>query len=340
MERRRSRLTRRRFMVGAAGLGLLAGCGRWPWQAQPTRAEVPRLGYLSGNPPPPGGFVETLQGFLQGIQDLGYTDGQNIAIEYRWADGDETRLPALAAELVQLNVDIILAGGLSAALAARDATSTVPIVLGASNDPIGAGLVTSLARPAGNVTGVSLLSSRLSAKRLELLRDAVPSLTRVAVLAYTGQATMEQDWGEMQIAAQALRLHLHRLDVGRPDGLAGAFETAARQDADGLIALPSQFLTRARTEIVDLAAKIRLPALYEHRAYVEAGGLMAYGANVADAYRRAAYYVDRLLKGAKPADLPIEQSMRFDLVINMKTARELGITFPNEILLQVTEVIQ
>jgi putative ABC transport system substrate-binding protein len=336
-----SALSRRQVMLGAsvAGAGLLVGCGRLPWQA-PQPAKVPRLGYLSGSPPPPAGLVETLQGFRQGLQDLGYTEGQNIVIEYRWADGNEERLPALAVELVELNVDVILAGGLAAGLAAKAATSTIPIVLGTSPDPVGAGLVTSLARPGGNVTGLSLLASRLSAKRLELLRDAVPSVARVAVLAYAGQATVEQDWDEMRVAAQALRLHLQRLNVGQPDEIVGAFEAAAREGADGLTALPSQFLAREPARIVDLAARYRLPAMYEARNFVDVGGLMAYGANIADTYRRAAYYVDRILRGAKPADLPVEQPMTFEFVVNLKTARELGITFPNEIMLQVTEVVQ
>jgi len=335
------RLTRRAFVRGASlgGIGLLAGCGQLPGQARQS-AKVPRLGYLSGSPPPPAGDVETLHGFHQGLQDHGYTEGQNLVTEYRWAEGNEERLPALAAELVQLNVDIIVAGGLSAALAAQAATSTIPIVLGTSPDPVGVGLVTSLARPGGNITGMSLLTSRLVAKRLELLRDAVPGVTRVGVLAYTGQATVEQDWDETQVAAQELRLPLHRLAVRRPDEFEGAFEAAVREGANGLIALPSQFLSREPTRIVDLAARFRLPAMYTTRAWVESGGLMAYGANPVDSYRRAAYYVDRILKGASPADLPIEQPMTFDLVVNLKTAQALGITFPNEIMLQVTEAIQ
>jgi putative tryptophan/tyrosine transport system substrate-binding protein len=329
-----SRLSRREFVVGSASIGLLAGCGRWPGQAQES-ARVPTVGFLA-----PVTMQPRYEAFRDGLRDLGYVEGQSITIESRFAEGGEERLPVFATELAQLKVDCILAGGTSAALAAKQVTNTIPIVFGGSNEPVEAGLVASLARPGGNVTGLSLMNSQLSQKRLQLLQEAVGHVTRVAVLVYPLWATAERDWNETQVAAQALGLQLLRRDARGPDDLVGAVETAASQGADALFVMPTPFFVGERMSIIDLAALYRLPAMYEGRLFVEAGGLVAYGANAASLFRRAAYYVDRILKGTKPADLPVEQPMTFDFVVNLKTARELGLTFPNEILLQVTEVIE
>ena len=330
------RPTRRQFVqgVGLAGLGLLGGCGRLPFEGQQP-AKVPRIGFLAPGAPQP-----QHEAFREGLRALGYVEGQNITIEHRSAEGREERLPELAAELVQLRVDTILAAGTPAAVAAKQVTNTLPIVFGASNEPVESRLVASLARPGGNVTGLSLMNSQLSAKRLEILKEAVPTLARVAVLAWPLQPTVERDWNETQVAAQALGLQLQRLDAQRADEFASAFEAATRKGADALVVLPNTLFARERMSIVELAAMHRLPAMYEQRQFADAGGLVAYGANLNDLYRRAATYVDKLLKGAKPADLPVEQPREFDFVINLKTARALGLTIPHHVLLQATEVIE
>jgi putative tryptophan/tyrosine transport system substrate-binding protein len=331
-----SRLTRRRWIqgTGAVGLGLLAGCGRWPGQGQQP-AKVPRIGFLAPGAPQP-----QHEAFREGLRALGYVEGQNITIEHRSAEGREERLPELAAELVQLRADVILAAGTPAAVAGKQGTNSIPIVFGASNEPVEAGLVASLARPGGNVTGLSLMNSQLSAKRLEILKEAVPAVSRVAVLAWPLQATVERDWNETQVAAQALDLQMQRLDVQRADEFASAFEAAIRKGADALVVLPNSFFARERVSIIELAAMHRLPAMYEQRQFAEAGGLVAYGANLNDLYRRAATYVDKILKGVNPTDLPVEQPTTFDFVINLKTAGALGLTIPHHVLLQATEVIQ
>jgi ABC-type uncharacterized transport system substrate-binding protein len=328
------RQSRRRFLWGSlalAGLGLLPGCGfpHSPWQA----AKVPRIGFLASVTQRP-----RYEAFREGLRDLGYVEGRDVALEQRWADRDD-QFPELAAELVQLSVDVILAGNTSAALAAKRVTDTIPIVFGGSNEPVEAGLVTSLARPGGNVTGLSLMNSQLGGRRLQLLQEAAGNVTRVAVLVYPIWATAERDWNETQVAARALNLHLQRLDVQRPDEFAGAFEAARSGGADALFVLPCPFFVGERLSIVELAAEHRLPALYEQRLFVEAGGLLAYGANASHSFRRAATYVDKILKGAKPAELPVEQPTTFDFVINLKTARDLGLTIPQSVLLQATELI-
>ena len=262
-----SAISRRQLVQGAGtvGLGLLAGCGRWPGQA-PAPTQIARIGFLA-----PVTLQPRYEAFQEGLRDLGYVEGQNVVFEFRSAEGHEERLPALAAELVQLRVDVIVAGGTSAARAAQQVTNTVPIVFGGSNEPVEAGLVASLARPGANVTGLSLVNSQLSQKRLQLLKEAVGNVTRVATLVYPTWATAERDWNETQGAAQALGLQLLRLDVRRPDELAGVFETAASQGADALLVLPTPFFVGERMSITELAATHRLPAMYEGRLFVEAG---------------------------------------------------------------------
>jgi putative ABC transport system substrate-binding protein len=334
-----SRFGRRSLLqgsLGLTGLALLAGCGMLAPQAQQPR-KLPRLGFLAPTAP---FATPSQQAFIQALQDLGYLDGQTIAIEYRWGDGREERLPDLAAELVAANVDVIYAWNTLAARAANGATSTIPIVFGAANDPVEAGLVASLAHPGGNVTGPSTINSGLNAKRLELLKGTVPGLSRVAVLAYAAGATTERDWAEVQEAAPRLGVVLRRHEVSSPESFDDALGTMAAEAAEALITLGDSFLARNAGRITDLAARYRLPAVYEQRMYTDVGGLMSYGPSIIGAHRRAAAYVDRILKGAKPADLPVEQAMTFEFVINLKAAQALGLTIPQEVLIQATEVIQ
>jgi putative tryptophan/tyrosine transport system substrate-binding protein len=332
-----ARRSRRRVLQGGlalAGLGLLSGCGTGAPRGQ--QASLHRIGYLAPDAAPTRSTVA----FVQGLRDLGYAEGQNIEIVYRWAEGREERLSELAAELAALPVDVILASSAVAARAAKDATGTIPIVIGASNDPVAAGLVASLARPGGNVTGLSLVNPLLVAKRLELLKEMVPSSGRIAALVYPASATGEQDWKEAQTGARALGLDLARYEVRSGDDLAAAFAAMAAAGAEALLVLPNQFFTRNRERLLSLAAQHRLPAMYEHRQYAEAGGLMSYGADTSDLLRRSATYVDKILKGAKPADLPVEQPTTFDFAINIKTAQALGLTIPRSIRTQATEIIE
>jgi putative ABC transport system substrate-binding protein len=264
-------------------------------------------------------------------------EGQNVSIEPRYAEDRYERLPAVAAELVRLEVDVLVTEGI-AARAAKEATSTIPIVMATVGDPVGSGLVASLAQPGGNATGFVLTSPGLSAKRLDLLKEAVPGLSRVAALwdPTVGPASLS----DTQAAAHSLGLELHVLEIRSPADLAGAFEVARSVQAHGLISLGGNLLINARRRIVDFAAAQRLPAMFPQREYTDDGGLLAYGPTVVNNYQRAAAYVDRILKGAKPADLPVEQPTRFDFVVNLKAARALGLTIPPSILLQATEVIQ
>jgi putative ABC transport system substrate-binding protein len=335
MEGRGSRLSRRAFVLGASGgaVGLVAGCGRLPWQASPP-AQPPRIGYLGGRPIP--GFD---QAFCQGLRDLGHVEGQHVAIEWRFTEGGPDALAEMARELVRLPVDVIVAENTLGAGAARQATGTIPIV-SALGDPIAAGLVASLARPGGNVTGLSAMSPQLSAKRLELLKETIPGITRVAVVWSPSNPVKVAQWTETQAAARALDVQLQSLEVGGPEAFESAFAAATRERADAAVVFGDNLTGSHAPEIVALAARSQLPTMYESRPFMDAGGLMAYGPNFPAMLRRSAYYVDRILKGARPADLPIEQPMTFDFVVNLKTAQALGITFPNEIMLQVTEIIQ
>jgi putative ABC transport system substrate-binding protein len=335
---RRSRLSRRTFVASAAGLGLLAGCGRLPWQAQEP-AKVPRIGFLAAGPP---AIVAPLaQAFLQGLSDAGYVEGQNITIDYRYPDGPE-QTRDFADELVRLPVDVMVAGTQPAAMAAQAATTTIPIVTATVADPIGSGLIAGLAHPGGNVTGVAQYSasSPLGGKRLQLLKETVPDIERPAVFWNPTDSGLLPDWRDTASAAEVLGLEPLSLEVRQAHDLDRAFEVAAKEHADALIALGTPLVFSAMNRIVGFANQTQLPGMYPWREAVFGGGLMAYGTSVTANYRRAAYYVDRILKGAKPSELPVEQPMVFDFVVNLKTAHELGITFPNEIMLQVTEVIE
>jgi len=324
-------------MVGAAGFGLLTGCGRLPWQAQPPVPKVARIGYLGPNSAPNPTFVV----LRQALQALGYVEGENLVVEARWAEGRPERLPALAAELVRLQPDVIVSQNTRETQALQQATSTIPIVFIGLSDPVGVGIVASLARPGGNLTGTSDLRIELSGKRLELLKQAVPGASRVAALWHPSNTVNALDWSATEDAARTLGVEVQPVEVHSADDLAGAFETIVRERAEALLVVPDIVLSVIGTpQFPDFVARSRLPSMHNSRFDVEAGGLMSYGPSRTSAAHRTAYYVDRILKGTKPADLPVEQPMTFDFVVNLKTARELGITFPNEIMLQVTEVVQ
>ena len=279
--------------------------------------------------------------FRQGLRDLGYVEGQNIAIEYRWAEGRFERLPDLAAELVRLKVDVIVSVVTQASLAAKNATRTIPIVMVAAGDPLGSGLVASLARPGGNVTGPSSMLAELAGKELELLKETVPNVSRVAVLWNPANAVWQaQMLRATEVAARALGLQLQLLEARGPDELEGAFAAMTRERASALLVQVDVIFALHARRIADLAAKRRLPAMYGSREHVEAGGLISYAPNVPDVFRRAATYVDKILKGAKPADLPVEQPTKFELVINLKTAKALGLTIPQAVLIRADEVIR
>ena len=334
-------LPRRRFLSGSlalAGLGLLSGCGMPPLPGQ-RAAKVPRIGFLAVGSREGRGFL--VDGFLQGLREHGYEEGRNILIEYRFSDDRDDRLPDLAAELVELKVDLILASGTPASFAARDATATIPIVMGSvAADPVETGLIASLARPGGNITGMTSISAQLTAKRLQLLKETVPGLARVGVFWNPPNPTYGPVLRELEEAAQTLGLELQRLEVRAPADFDGALAAAVTRGARALIA-PADPLTTNRPKVVaDLALKYRLPALMERREFVEAGGLLSLGADLSDLYRRSAAHVDKILKGAKPGDLPMEQPTKFDLAINLQTARALGLTIPESVLLQATEIIQ
>jgi putative ABC transport system substrate-binding protein len=335
MDRRPSR---RQFVVGAstAGLGLLAGCGRLPWQAEPA-PKVPRIGVLSQSADP--NDVDNAA-FRQGLHDFGYSEGQNLTIEWRSFDNQINQYPELAAELIGLSVDVIVAQGSVATRAAKQATVTTPVVMAYGSDPVRAGLVATLARPGGNVTGLAAMAGQLGGKRLELLRDTVPGLARVAMLWNPNIADLAPEFEEIAAAAQALGLGLQAVELRHGGDLEPAFASILQGRAEALFLQNNPVMNRYRPEIVEFATGHRLPTVSSRRDFAVAGSLMSYGPNYAEMNRRAAYYVDRILKGTSPADLPVEQPMTFDFVVNMKTAPALGLTFPNEIMLQVTEVIQ
>jgi putative ABC transport system substrate-binding protein len=302
-------------------------------------AKVARIGWLAGNL---SASPYAPEAFRQGLRDLGYVEGRNVVIEYRDAEGKPERLPALAAELVALKVDVMVAPGTVAALAAKQATNTIPTVFTAG-DPVTSGLVTSLARPGGNVTGLSFLGPELVGKRLELLTQAIPAVSRVAVLwppGAMGERTDKDRLKEADVAARALGVRLQLVEARGPADFGRAFSDMTRARAGALTVLPSNMFTSERRRLVELAAKNRLPAVYTSREFVDAGGLMSYGPNLADLYRRAATYVDKILKGTKPTDLPVEQPTKLELVINLRTAKALGLTIPPSLLQRADEIIR
>ena len=302
--------------------------------AAPPTGQVWRIGYLEAG----AGRID--EAFRQGLRDLGYVEGQNIVIEYRQADNQLDRLPALAAELVRLPVDVLVTAGENAARAAQHATRTIPIVLAAGSDPVGLGLVASLAHPGGNLTGLSLMSVELEGKRLELLKEAVPTASRVGVLFNPASTNAVHLWRETERAARSLGVQLHALEVRQADELEPAFATATSVGVGALIVWRNFLNETHRSRILQLAAQRRLPVMSDGREFVDDGGLMSYGPSVSDSFRRAATYVDKLLKGAQPADVPIEQPTKFELVINLKTAKALGLTLPPTLLFQAAAVIR
>jgi ABC-type uncharacterized transport system substrate-binding protein len=302
---------------------------------QPTR--VPRIGFLTTG----GTENPSTLSFRQGLRELGYVEGKNVLIEYRYAEGGSQQLSEFAEELVRLKVDVIVTTATEPSLSAQRATTTVPIVMGGGSDPVGAGLVASLARPGGNITGVTTISSDLSGKRLELLKEVTPKISPVAVLWIPIARGNKLQIKETEAAAHSLELRLQPAGVEEPNDFESAFSAISRGGARSLIVLNSPMFASHRARIADLAAKSRLPAIYPTSGYVHEGGLMSYGPNISDQYRRVAYYVDRILKkGAKPADLPVETPTKFELVINLKTAKQIGLTIPESLLYRVDRVIK
>jgi len=315
---------------------LFALCGSVDAQQQ----KIPRIGYLSGygNASALGPQIEA---FRRGLQDLGYIEGKNILTEYRYAEGNLDRAPGLVAELVQLKVDVLVVTFLGAIRAAKLATKTIPIVAETNQDLVATGIVDSLARPGGNITGVTRLGRELSGKRLELLQEAVPGISSVGVLWDRNAAGPIIGFKEYEAAARPLKIQLQSLEVRGPKpDLEGAFEAAAKKRANALITITNPVLSSYTNRITDLAIKNRLPAMCEVSRYVEAGCLMSYSADEAENFRRVAYYVDKILKGTKPADLPVEQPTKFELVINLKTAKQIGVTIPQSVLYTADKVIR
>jgi putative tryptophan/tyrosine transport system substrate-binding protein len=311
---------------------LFAFCA--PSQAQQP-GNVPRIGFLSQTAAGPN-----FEAFRQGLREHGYVEGKTIVIEYRDAEGKPDRLPDLASDLVRLKVNGIVVVGSEATLAAKNATTVIPIIMAIASDPVGTGLVASLARPGGNITGLSGFGPELSGKRLELLKEVVPGLYRVAVLAYNANPAYKIQLKEVEGAARALKLQLQVLEVREANDFDGAFEGAKKKSAGAVNILTSAFLSAHRKKLVDSAEKSRLPVIYDNTLFVEAGGLMSYGRSLADNFRRAAIFVDKILKGAKPADLPIEQPTKFEFAINLRTAKQIGLTIPQSVLYRADKVIK
>jgi putative ABC transport system substrate-binding protein len=303
---------------------------------QPTN--IPRIAYLTGNSPSTN--PARIEAFQQGLRELGYVEGKNIVIEWRYAEGKPDRLPTLAAELVRLRVDVIVTTGPGPTRAAKQATTTIPIVMAQDPDPVGNGFVASLARPGGNITGLATLAPEISGKQLELLKEIVPKLSRVAVLGTSTRPGNAQNLKETELAAGAFGVKLQYLDVLIPKDVETAFRAASKGRADGVLVLQTPLLTSHRTQVVDLAVKNRLPAIYATAEWVEDGGLMTYGVSITEMSRRAASYVDKILKGAKPADLPVEQPKKFEFIINLKIAKQIGLTIPPNVLARADKVIR
>jgi putative tryptophan/tyrosine transport system substrate-binding protein len=301
--------------------------------------KVPRIGYLAPNLS--NAVLATHEAFRQGLRELGYVEGKNIIIEYRWAEGKADRLPLLAAELVRLKVDAIFASGaVQPALAAKNATTMIPIVFVAVTDPIGLGLVASLARPGRNITGLSSMSRGLSGKRLELVKESFPKASRVAVLWNPDNPSSVSSMQETKAVAPLLGIKLQSLEIRESNDLEQAFSAVKKEAAEALVLLNSPNFVNLRKQFVDLAAKSRLPAMYDESQWVDAGGLMSYGPNYPDLWRRAATYLDKILKGTKPADIPVEQPTKFELIINLKTAKQIGLTIPPNMLARADKVIK
>jgi len=329
-------VTTRRAFLGTLAGGLLAS----PLAAEAQQsAKVYRIGVLLGGSPT--NVLQVQEAFRQGLRDLGYVEGRNISIEWHFAEGRLDRMPALAGELVRVKVDVIFAPGTAAAQASMKATATIPIVIATAGNPVGDRLVGSLARPGGNVTGLTMFAGpELGGKYLQLLKEAAPGVSRVAVLWNPLTPPEAAVLKEVETAARAFGLEVQPVSVRRPEEIEDAFAAMSRARADGLIVMPDALFLNLRVRLADLVGKARLPAMYGFRENVEAGGLMSYGTSLPDLIRRAAGYVDKILKGAKPADLPVEQPTKFELVVNLKTAKALGLTIPQSLLVRADEIIQ
>jgi putative ABC transport system substrate-binding protein len=318
-------------------IGILGGAAAWPLAVRAQQGKMPTIGYL-------GSSTALAQSqwtvaFVQRLRELGWIDGRNIAIEYRWAEGRSERFGEIAAEFVRLKVDVIVTAGTAPALATKRATSTTPIVFPLAGDPVGNGLVSSLARPGGNITGLSLQTTDIGAKRLELLREVVVPLSRLAIMANIGNAAAALEMDEVQQTARKLGLDVDRLEIRRAEEIAPAFETLKGR-AEALYVCGDPLVTNSRIRIITWALGARLPTMHGSREHVEAGGLMSYGPNFPDLFRRSAEYVDKILRGAKPGELPVEQPTRVDLVVNLVTAKVLGVTVPPTVLARADEVIE
>ena len=326
-------------MKRRAFISLLGGAAAaWPLAARAQQAgKLPTIGYLGATTA--SAMSQWVAAFLQRLRELGWVEGRNVAIEYRWAEGRSQRATELAAELVHRKVDIMVMNGTPQVLAAKQATSTIPVVFVGLGDPVGTGVVASLARPGGNLTGLSLQQTDTATKRLELLREVVPGLRRLAILAHVGSPNAVLDMGEVQAAAGALGLEVVALEIRQAAEIAPAVETIKGR-VDALYVAAAPLLTTNRVRINTLALAARLPTMHTFREWVEAGGLMSYGANFPDSFRRAADFVDKILRGAKPADIPVEQPTKFDLIINITTAKALGLEIPPKLLALADEVIE
>ena len=324
-----------RLLISALCALLFALCASAGAQ-QPKK--IPLIGLLS--PFSASDAASWHRAFVQGLRDLGWIEGKNITVEYRYAEGRSDRLPDLAADLVRLKVDVILASVNTDALVAQKATKTIPIVMASAGDPVSTGLVESLARPGGNITGLSQMAPEMAGKRLELLREIVPRLSRVAVLWNPSGTTSTLNWKEIQRPARQLGIQLLSLEARSPNDFDGVFKDATRERASAVAIMPDQLFAGNLKRIADLAAKSRLPSIFHLIEFVESGGLVAYGPDRSDQFRRAAIYVDRILKGAKPADLPVEQPTKFEFVINLKAAKQIGLTIPPNVLARADRVIR
>jgi putative ABC transport system substrate-binding protein len=302
------------------------------------QSKLPRIGFLAGSPP--AALSGRIEAFRDGLRERGYVDGKTIVVEYRYGDGKLERLPALASELVQLKVKLIVTAGSQATLQAKQATSTIPIVMAQDNDPVGSGFVSSLDRPGGNITGIANLTAELTGKQMELLKEILPKLTYLGVLRDLTEPGNPQAAKEIEVAGRAYGVQPVYMDTRDPKDLDGAFRKTSPHRPEALLVLPTAMFNSNRKQIVDLAAKSRLPAIYPRADYVEDGGLMTYGVNINDLYRRAATFVDKILKGAKPGELPIEQPTKFELVINLKAAKQIGLSVPANVLARADKVIR
>jgi putative ABC transport system substrate-binding protein len=326
-------LRRREFITLLGGAAVA-----WPLAAGAQQQAMPVVGFL--NATSPDGYADRLRGFRQGLKESGYIEGENVAVEYHWAEDQSDRLPALAANLVRRRVAVIAATSTSPALAAKAATTSIPIVFMVAEDPVRLGLVASLARPGNNATGINFYTGELTAKRLQLLRELVPAATRVAVLINSANVSTETTLREVESAARGMGLQMRVVRAGTRQEIDAAFEALARERTDALFVGLDPFLNSRRVQLAQLATHHRIPAVYSARDIAEAGGLMSYGTNITDAFRQVGVYTGRILKGAKPADLPVVQASRFELVINAHTARMLGLTVPDKLLAAADEVIE